>query len=83
MPAMADEPPAQPQPQHVQGGYNPPPAKDGFSYPDCFCTDSEGRRVELGQTTCLQIGSNQVLARCGMSLNSPTWRTISQGCPSV
>jgi len=65
------------------GVYNPPPPKKGFKYPDCFCTDSTGKRVELGRTSCLKIGSQQVLARCGMSLNNPTWRRISEGCPSV
>jgi len=67
----------------TQGGYNPPPPKDGFRYPDCFCTDSQGKRIELGQTTCLKIGSQQVTARCDMSLNNPTWRRVSDGCPSV
>lgn len=67
----------------TQGGYNPPKPKEGFRYPDCFCTDSQGRRIELGQTTCLQIGSTQFTARCGMSLNNPIWRRVSDGCPSV
>ena len=66
-----------------KGIYNPPKPKDGFRYPDCFCTDSQGKRVELGQTTCLQIGSSQVLAQCKMSLNNPSWKRIQEGCPSV
>ena len=65
-----------------QGQYNPPKPKDGFRYPDCFCTDSEGKRVELGQTSCLKIGSQEVTARCDMSLNNPTWRRVSEGCPT-
>ena len=69
--------------QNAPGGYNPPKPKKGFRYPDCFCTDSTGKRVELGQTTCLQIGSTQFTARCAMSLNNPTWRRVSDGCPSV
>ncbi|MEM9221830.1 MAG: hypothetical protein AAGB11_05440 [Pseudomonadota bacterium] len=64
-------------------GFVPPPAKEGFSYPDCYCTDSEGRRVEVGDTACLRIGSREVTARCGMSLNNPAWRTQSEGCPTV
>ena len=63
--------------------YSPPKPKDGFRYPDCFCTDSTGKRVELGQTTCLRIGSQTFTARCAMSLNNPTWRRVSEGCPSV
>ena len=65
------------------GDYVPPKPKKGFKYPDCFCTDSRGKRIELGKTTCLTIGSQQITARCAMSLNNPTWRRISKGCPSV
>lgn len=65
------------------GGYNPVPPAKGFRYPDCFCTDSEGKRVEMGQTSCLQIGSKQFLAQCDMSLNNPIWRRVSDGCPNV
>ena len=68
---------------NAQGGYNPPKPKEGFRYPECFCTDSDGQRIEIGRTTCLQIGSQQFTARCGMSLNNPAWRRISDGCPSV
>jgi hypothetical protein len=63
--------------------YHPPPAKEGFTYPDCYCTDSNGKRVELGQTACLTIGSRRVLARCGMSVNNPIWRDEAEGCPGV
>ncbi|MEO1102384.1 MAG: hypothetical protein AAFW98_01415 [Pseudomonadota bacterium] len=59
----------------------PPPAKEGFNYPDCYCTDSNGNRVEIGQRACLTIGRKQVTAVCGMSLNSPAWRNQSEGCP--
>lgn len=68
---------------NAQGLYNPPKPKEGFRYPECFCTDSHGERIELGRTTCLQIGSRQFTARCAMSLNNPTWRQVSEGCPSV
>ena len=63
--------------------YSVPPAKEGFSYPDCYCTDSKGQRVDLHKTACLVIGSRRVLARCDMSLNNPTWRHESEGCPGV
>lgn len=76
-PAGAEEPAPRP-------GYELPTPKRGYSYPDCYCTDSEGRRVELGETVCLTIGSRQVLARCDMSANNPTWRYEStDGCPGV
>lgn len=80
-PLSAEERPYTPVQQNSQ--YVPPKPKDGFRYPDCFCTDSTGKRIEIGQTTCLQIGSQTFTAQCGMSLNNPTWRRISDGCPSV
>lgn len=79
--AHADQPKFTPASKLSQ--YVPPKPKDGFRYPDCFCTDSTGKRIELGQTTCLQIGSQTFTARCAMSLNNPTWRRVSEGCPSV
>jgi hypothetical protein len=70
----------------VPGGnpnYTPAPPKEGYNYPDCYCTDSAGRRVELGEMACLTIGTRQVLARCDMSVNNPTWRHQTEGCPGV
>lgn len=78
--ALADG--KQPRPE-TRAQFTPPPAKEGYSYPDCYCTDSDGRRVEMGQRACLTIGRRQVMARCGMSLNNPTWRTESEGCVGV
>ncbi|MHA1190110.1 MAG: hypothetical protein ACTSSQ_06595 [Alphaproteobacteria bacterium] len=57
----------------------PPPAQ-GFSYPDCFCTN-RGERVELGGFACLKVDGKEFLARCEMSLNNPSWRQKSDGCP--
>ena len=64
-------------------GYERPAPKQGYSYPDCFCTDSNGQRVELGETVCLSIGSRRVLARCEMSANNPAWRYETESCPGV
>jgi len=61
--------------------FTQPPAKDGYSYPDYYCTDSKGKRVEMGETACLITGSRRVLARCYISVNSPAWREESEGCP--
>ncbi|MEM7423146.1 MAG: hypothetical protein AAF334_05445 [Pseudomonadota bacterium] len=69
--------------QNQGAQYVPPKPKKGFRYPDCFCTDSTGKRIDLGKTTCLKIGSQSFTARCAMSLNNPTWRRVSDGCPSV
>ena len=76
-----------PGPAAAQSISNPnftqPPAKEGYSYPDCYCTDSKGQRVDMGRTACLIIGSRRVLARCDMSVNNPIWREESEGCPGV
>lgn len=60
--------------------WTPPPAKDGFEYPPCYCTN-RGERVEMGGEACLRIGAREIWARCAMSVNSPTWRTLHEGCP--
>jgi len=49
---------------------------------DCFCTDTQGNRVELGQVICLFVNGRHFTARCEMSLNVPTWREQSEGCAS-
>lgn len=49
---------------------------------DCFCTDTQGLRVELGETICLQVDGRAYMAQCDMSLNVPTWRDTGQGCLS-
>ncbi len=49
---------------------------------ECYCTDKTRQRLELGQTTCLQVGGQTFLAQCQMSLNVPMWRRISDGCPT-
>ncbi|SLN11194.1 hypothetical protein PSA7680_00110 [Pseudoruegeria aquimaris] len=49
---------------------------------DCYCTDSKGARVELGEMICLQVNGRMFMAQCQMSLNNPMWREISEGCLS-
>ncbi|SPF80194.1 hypothetical protein [Pseudoprimorskyibacter insulae] len=49
---------------------------------DCYCTDTQGDRVELGQFICLTVGSRTFTAQCQMSLNVPMWREIQSGCYS-
>ena len=63
--------------------YAPPPPAEGFSYPECYCTDSDGHRVGIGESACLRIGSRRVLARCDFSVNNPIWRPEAEGCPGV
>ncbi|PRY26868.1 hypothetical protein CLV78_101972 [Aliiruegeria haliotis] len=49
---------------------------------DCYCTDSTGSRVELGEMICLHVDGRMFMARCEMSLNNPMWREVSEGCMS-
>lgn len=58
----------------------PPAPKSGHSYPECYCRDSSGGRVELGQTACLRIGSREVTARCEKASNLVIWRQQAEGC---
>ncbi|MGI3211351.1 hypothetical protein ACROSR_09575 [Roseovarius tibetensis] len=49
---------------------------------DCYCTDRNGDRVEMGETICLQVDGKMFMAQCQMSLNNPMWRKVSDGCLS-
>ncbi len=51
-------------------------------WPDCYCTDTNGARVELGEVICLRVDGRDFQARCEMSLNNPMWRDTGQGCMS-
>lgn len=50
---------------------------------ECFCTDTSGARVELGQTICLFVDGTMFTAQCQMSLNVPMWRKLDDGCLSA
>jgi hypothetical protein len=49
---------------------------------ECYCTDRTGGRVELGEYICMQVDGRMFMAQCQMSLNSPMWREIQEGCLS-
>ena len=49
---------------------------------ECYCTDRGGSRIELGQTICMQVDGRMFMAQCQMSLNSPMWREVQEGCLS-
>lgn len=49
---------------------------------ECYCTDRNGARVEMGETICLQVDGRMFVAQCQMSLNNPIWRKLSDGCLS-
>ncbi|MEQ9038396.1 MAG: hypothetical protein RIE24_08595 [Silicimonas sp.] len=49
---------------------------------DCYCTDTQGSRVELGETICLFVDGRSFMAQCQMSLNVPMWREVREGCLS-
>ena len=45
---------------------------------DCYCTDRNHNRVELGETICLQVDGRMFMAQCQMSLNVPMWREVQK-----
>lgn len=47
---------------------------------DCYCTDTQGSRVELGQEICLFVNGRAYMALCDMSLNVPIWRDTGRAC---
>jgi hypothetical protein len=49
---------------------------------DCYCTDTQGLRVELGESICLVVDGRAFMAQCDMSLNVPIWRDTGSGCLS-
>ena len=49
---------------------------------ECYCTDTQGVRVELGQQICLTVNGRAFMAVCDMSLNVPIWRDTGNGCLS-
>ncbi len=49
---------------------------------DCYCTDSQRNRIELGETICMQVDGRMFMAQCQMSLNVPMWREVQEGCLS-
>ncbi|WP_299839520.1 hypothetical protein [uncultured Jannaschia sp.] len=48
---------------------------------ECYCTDSTGGRVEMGERICLSVGGRAFVALCAMSLNVPIWRDTGKACP--
>ncbi len=54
----------------------------GGKVQDCYCTDTSGTRIELGETICLQVDGRMFMAQCQMSLNVPMWREVQEGCLS-
>ncbi|PJE33553.1 hypothetical protein PSM7751_04015 [Pseudooceanicola marinus] len=49
---------------------------------ECYCTDRQGDRVELGEVICLSVDGRSYLAQCQMSLNVPMWREVGPSCLS-
>lgn len=51
---------------------------------ELYCTDTQGKRRELGEVVCIRASSCQeMLAKCDMSLNNVMWRQIQEGCPTA
>lgn len=49
---------------------------------DCYCTDTTGARVDLGEKICLFVDGRAFMAQCDMSLNVPIWRDTGEECLS-
>ena len=49
---------------------------------ECYCTDTQGARVEIGEQICLFVNGRAFMALCDMSLNVPIWRDTGVGCLS-
>ena len=49
---------------------------------ECYCTDRNHNRIELGETICMQVDGRMFMAQCQMSLNVPMWREVQEGCLS-
>lgn len=49
---------------------------------DCYCTDTQGGRVEVGDSICLHVDGRSFMAQCQMSLNVPIWREVAPACLS-
>lgn len=49
---------------------------------ECYCTDTQGGRVELGEEICLVVNGRSFMALCEMALNVPIWRDTGGGCVS-
>jgi len=56
------------------------PPMPGVEY---YCTDASGARREIGDVICISASCTTWVARCEVSLNNPTWRKLSDGCPGV
>lgn len=50
---------------------------------ECYCTNTSGHRVELGQTICLFVDGKAFMAQCQMSQNVPMWRKVEETCLSA
>ena len=49
---------------------------------ECYCTDTFGKRHELGDIICLTVGGRSFMAKCVMAQNNPFWRDQKTGCLS-
>jgi len=49
---------------------------------ECYCTDTQGARVEIGDQICMFVDGRAFMALCDMSLNVPIWRDTGAGCLS-
>jgi hypothetical protein len=48
---------------------------------DCYCINSTGGRVAIGEVACLKTNRGMQEARCGMVLNNTSWIFSGKPCP--
>jgi hypothetical protein len=48
---------------------------------DCYCINSTGGRVTVGDVACLKTNRGMREARCGMVLNNTSWIFTGKSCP--
>ncbi|MDD9908061.1 MAG: hypothetical protein OXR62_00045 [Ahrensia sp.] len=51
-----------------------------IKWPECYCTDKNGARHELGDIICLSVGGRSFEAKCVMAQNNPFWRDQNRDC---
>jgi hypothetical protein len=67
-------------PALADGSPKPPITLAQLKTIDCYCTDKQRNRIELGESICLFVDGRAFMAQCQMSLNVPMWRKTREGC---
>jgi len=58
-----------------EGWKGPKPAKT-----PCLCRARDGKKLQLGETTCVKRGGGLVTLQCRLVLNNTSWEKVDDGC---